>query len=293
MSITGQSKGCYSFALKIQKKMILRENIEIQVDANRNVLWLLIGCSHELHYSYKTVCSFHESLDTIKSTIANENIKYVILTSANKEVWNMGGDLEMFANSVIQKNEDIIRDYAQKCVEVLAVINKGFYKDVIVISVIQGNAFGGGFECALSGGHIIAEEHAKFSFPEVLFGTFPGMGAYSFLTRKLGFARAHEVIGSGKKWTAYEMQQIGLVNFVCKTGMAIETILEKIERDELRSINPFEKICCQVSVEELKEVVDIWLETTLKLDTRKIKFMLKLAEAQKAKVKQSNISVSS
>lgn len=168
--------------------MILRENIEIQVDSNRNILWLLIGSPYELHYSYKTVCSFNESLNTIKSTIANENIKYVILTSANKEVWNMGGDLEMFANSVLQKKEDIIRDYAYKCIEVLAVINKNFYSDVIVTSVVQGNAFGGGFECALSGGYIIAEEHAKFSFQEVLFGTFPGMGAYSFLTRKLGFA---------------------------------------------------------------------------------------------------------
>lgn len=271
--------------------MVLRENIEIQVDANRNILWLLIGSPHELHYSYKTVCSFHESLDTIIGAIENENIKYVFLTSANKEVWNMGGDLEMFVNSVLQKKEDIIRDYAYKCVEVLSVINKGFYNDVIVLSVIQGNAFGGGFECALSGGYIIAEEHAKFSFPEVLFGTFPGMGAYSFLTRKLGYARAHEMISSGKKWTAYEMQQMGLVDFVCETGKAIDVVLNKIETNELRNKSGFEKICNQISVEELKEVVDIWLDTTLKLDSRKIEFMLKLAEAQKAKVKQSNTQV--
>jgi DSF synthase len=265
--------------------MLLRENFKIQVDSNRSILWLLIGSPNELHYSYKTVCSFHESLNTIISTITNEKLKYVILTSAHKEVWNMGGDLEMFANSVLHRKEDVIKDYAHKCVEVLAVINNGFYNDVIVISVIQGNAFGGGFECALSGGYIIAEEHAKFCFPEVLFGTFPGMGAYSFLTRRLGFTKAHEMITSGKKWTAYEMQKLGLVNFVCKTGRASETILEKIEKNELKNVNPFEKICCQVSVVELKEIVDIWLETTLKLDTRKIEFMQKLADAQKAKMK--------
>lgn len=264
--------------------MILKENIEIQVDANKGILWLLIGSEHELHYSYKTVCSFHESLSTIVGIIANENIKNVILISANKTVWNMGGDLEMFANSVLQKKEDMIREYAHKCVEVLAVINKGFCKDVIVISVVQGNAFGGGLECALSGGYIIAEEHAKFSFPEVLFGTFPGMGAYSFLTRKLGYAKANEMIASGKKWSAYEMQQIGLVDFVCDTGKAIETILGKIEGNELKERSVFEKICCQVPVKELKDVVDIWLETTLKLDSRKIELMLKLAEAQKSKV---------
>ena len=268
--------------------MILRENIEIQVDSNRNILWLLIGSPYELHYSYKTVCSFHESLNTIKSTIAKENIKYVILISANKEVWNMGGDLEMFANSVLQKKEDIIRDYAYKCIEVLAVINKNFYSDVIVTSVVQGNAFGGGFECALSGNYIIAEEHAKFSFPEVLFGTFPGMGAYSFLTRKLGYVKANEMIASGKKWTAHEMHQMGIVDFVCETGKAVETIVEKISNNELQNSNAFEKICTSVAWQELKEIVDIWLDTTLRLDSRKIEFMKKIALAQKSKVLLTN-----
>lgn len=269
--------------------MMLKENIEIRVDANRSILWLCIGSPYELHYSYKTVCSFHESLDTIINTIANESIKHVILTSANKEVWNMGGDLEMFANSVLQKKEDIIRDYAYKCVEVLAVIKKGFYNEVSVTSAIQGNAFGGGFECALAGNYIIAEEHAKFSFPEVLFGTFPGMGAYSFLTRRLGFHKAHEMITSGKKWTAKEMHKIGLVDFVCETGKAIETIFKKIEKNELKQISVFEKTCTGVSIQELKEIVDIWLATTLKLDNRKIEFMLKLSEAQKRKAKQADI----
>lgn len=270
--------------------MMLKENIEIQVDSNKAILWLLIGSPFELHYSYKTVCNFHDSLDTITSTITNEHIKYVILTSANKEVWNMGGDLELFANSVLQKKSEIIQDYAYKCVEVLAVINKQFHNNVVVTSLIQGNAFGGGFECALSGNCIIAEEHAKFSFPEVLFGTFPGMGAYSFLTRRIGISKTQEIIASGKKWTAYEMQKMGLIDFVCKTGKAVETILEKIEGSEIQNISAFEKICSQVSVEELKEVVDIWLDTTLKLDSRKIEFMLKLAEAQKVRVKQINTS---
>lgn len=272
--------------------MMLKENIEIRVDTNKSILWLCIGSPYELHYSYKTVCSFHESLDTIISTIAKKNIRYVILTSANKEVWNMGGDLEMFANSVLQKKEDIIRDYAHKCVEVLAVVNKGFNNNVIVTSLVQGNAFGGGFECALAGSCIIAEEHAKFSFPEVLFGTFPGMGAYSFLTRKLGFAKANAMITSGKKWKAKEMHETGLVDFVCETGKGIETILEKIERNELKNIGVFEKTCTGVSIRELKEIVDIWLDTTLKLDNRKIGFMLKLVEAQKTKAKQADIQVS-
>ena len=169
--------------------MILKENIEIQVDSNRGILWLLIGSRFELHYSYKTVCNFSESLSTIINTVASESIKHIIMLSANKEVWNMGGDLEMFANSVLQNEEDKIKDYAYKCINVLEVINKGFYHSIPVTSLIQGNAFGGGFECALAGSYIIAEEHVKFSFPEVLFGTFPGMGAYSFKQERLALQK--------------------------------------------------------------------------------------------------------
>ena len=232
--------------------MILKENIEIQVDSNRNILWLLIGSPFELHYSYKTICNFYESLSPIINIVATENIKHIIMLSANKEVWNMGGDLEMFANSVLQNEDNKIKDYAYKCIDVVDVINKGFYHNIPVTSLIQGNAFGGGFECALAGSYIVAEEHAKFSFPEVLFGTFPGMGAYSFLTRKIGFAKANQMIASGKKWTANEMQQAGLIDFVCERGKAVETILEKISNNELSSATAFEKLCKEVPKEELK-----------------------------------------
>ena len=47
------------------------------------------------------------------------------------------------------------------------------------ISLVQGDALGGGFEAALCGDIIIAEKQARFGFPEVLFNLFPGMGAYN------------------------------------------------------------------------------------------------------------------
>ncbi len=264
--------------------MIVKENIEIQVDSNRGILWVQIGSPFELHYSYKTICSFSESLEPIINLVDTENIKHIIMLSANKEVWNMGGDLEMFANSVLQNVDAKLEDYAYKCIEVLEVINKGFYHNIPVTSLIQGNAFGGGFECALAGSYIIAEEHAKFSFPEVLFGTFPGMGAYSFLTRKIGFTKANQMIESGEKWTANEMQQAGLIDFVCQTGKAVETVIEKISNNELNSTTAFAKFCKEVPKEELKQIVDIWLTTTKNLSSNKIDLMLKIVEAQKKKI---------
>ena len=96
------------------------------------------------------------------------------------------------------------------------------------------------------------------------------------------------MIKGGKKWNAREMQEAGLIDFVCETGKAVETVLERISNNELTSATSFEKLCNEVPKEELKQIVDIWLNTTQNLSNRKIEFMLKIVEAQKKKNRQNN-----
>jgi len=256
------------------------QNVDIRVEGN--ILWLKIGIPTELHYSYKTICDFNSSLVAIENKIKAQKISHVIIVSNNK-VWNMGGDLEMFCQCITAKNRALLQDYAYKCVEGVHAINNGFFSNVIVTCVVQGNAFGGGFECALAGNYIVAEEQAMFSFPEILFSTFPGMGAYSFLTRKTGYSKARDMISSTTKWTAATLQEYGLVHYVCKQGSGIETVLQKIADNELLPKDEFAGICTNVSLKELKDVVDIWLDNVLALPPSKINFMMKLVEAQKYK----------
>ena len=68
--------------------------------------------------------------------------------------------------------------------------------ELITIGLAQGDALGGGFESLLSFDVLVAEKGAKFGFPEQLFGLFPGMGALTFMGRKLGFAKAEQLIRS-------------------------------------------------------------------------------------------------
>lgn len=51
--------------------------------------------------------------------------------------------------------------------------------------MVQGDAFGGGLEFALSSNILVAEQGTRLGFPEILFNLFPGMGAYTFLYRKV------------------------------------------------------------------------------------------------------------
>lgn len=206
----------------------------------------------------------------------------------NKGVWNLGGDLEYFVDCIKNNNKTNLKDYAYKCIELVYNYNSNYELDIFSACVIQGNAFGGGFESALSGNYIIAEESAKFSFPEVVFGTFPGMGAYSFLTKKVGFQKASEIINSNKTFSAQDIHDLGIINKVCEDGLGIATMSMLIKRGEVEKIlsNPFLNICNKVPKKELLDVVDVWLEKSFLLSEDNLNKMLKLANLQKRKIEQ-------
>jgi DSF synthase len=237
--------------------------------------------------------NFLDNLTHVKELIVyfikKENIKYVVAYSLNKGVWNLGGDLEYFVSCIKSKNKNSLKDYAYKCIDLVYNYNSNYDMDVFSTCVVQGNAFGGGFESALSGNFIIAEESAKFSFPEVIFGTFPGMGAYSFLTKKVGFNKATEIINSNKTYSARDIFNLGIINEVCEDGFGIEKMSTLIKSGELEKYvsNPFMNICNRVSKQELIDVVNVWIEKAFTLTDDNLNRMLKLASFQKRKVEQT------
>src|SRR5882672_10189688 len=126
-------------------------------------------------------------------------------------VFNLGGDLAMFIQAILRKDRATLSHYGELCVGNMYRRLTGFGADVMTYSLVQGKAFGGGFECALASEIIIAEQSATMCFPEVLFNMFPGMGALSLLARKIGMRKAEEIIMSGQVYTAKQMHEMGVV----------------------------------------------------------------------------------
>jgi len=83
-----------------------------------------------------------------------------------------------------------------------------------VIAAINGYAFGGGAELALACDFRWMAADAAIGFPEIGLGIFPGAGGTQRLTRLLGPARALEVMVSGRRLTAAEALELGLVQRV-------------------------------------------------------------------------------
>ncbi len=121
-------------------------------------------------------------------------------------------------------DRDGLFDYARTCIDILHASATGYGLPITTIALVQGEALGGGFEAALSANILIAERGARFGFPETVFGLFPGMGAFSFLARRVAPALAKRIIVSGKVYTAEELYQLGIVDQVVADGEGEESV---------------------------------------------------------------------
>jgi len=122
-------------------------------------------------------------------------------------------------------------------------------------------------------------------FPEVLFNLFPGMGAYSLLSRKLDSARAERIILSGKIYGAEELYEMGVVDVLAEDLQGEMAVYDHIRREN-RSANGYRALRAAkdringVSYKELIDVADIWVDAALRLEPRDLRMMGRLVTRQ-------------
>jgi DSF synthase len=211
--------------------------------------------------------------------------RYTVMTSSMPGIFNLGGDLRYFASLIRSQNRAMLAKYAEACIEPQYIRSTKMNLPVISISLVQGDALGGGFECALADDIIIAERSAKFGLPEYLFSLFPGMGALSFLTRKVGAVLAEKMVFSGKIYSAGEMHEMGIVDVLVEDGMGEQAVYDFVDRNERsfdarRSVYAARQVISPITRAELDRIVDMWVDAALSLGPTDLRIMERLAGAQ-------------
>jgi len=227
-----------------------------------------------------------ESGGVVSQDANDEPIKYAVIASAVPGVFNLGGDLALFRDAVSEQNRKSLVQYGRRCIDNQYPWYCNFGLPMTTISLVQGDALGGGFECALSSTVLVAEESARMGFPEILFNLFPGMGAYSFLHRKVGRRVAEEMIGGGVIYSARQLYDMGVVDVITPDGTgeaAVYSFIRKHSKagNARRGLETVRSSVDPLTHEELVRVVEIWADTALKLSSRDLKIMERLLRAQR------------
>jgi len=213
-------------------------------------------------------------------------LHYIVLRSAIPQVFNVGGDLGYFQRLISSKDRAGLTEYARTAIDVqYRNYTAHNLKGVTTIALLEGDALGGGFESALSCDVIVAEKQIKAGFPEVLFNMFPGMGGISFVARRVGRRIADELVRTGRMYTAVELHELGLVDHLVDTGSGYDEVQNLMRQREHQraahvAMNAVDRMIRPVGLQELHDVVKLWVDCALNLDTRSLEWMQRLFQRQ-------------
>jgi enoyl-CoA hydratase/carnithine racemase len=95
-----------------------------------------------------------------------------------------------------------------------------------LVAAVSGYALGGGCELALACDMIVASEEAQFGQPEILLGIIPGGGGTQRLARVMGKQRAMELVLTGRRISASEANELGIVTKLARADGWLDAALE-------------------------------------------------------------------
>ncbi|MHB1651734.1 MAG: enoyl-CoA hydratase [Desulfitobacteriaceae bacterium] len=174
----------------------------------------------------------------------------VIVTGEGERAFMAGADIKEFPSSMKLTAEEM----TEHTLKGHATLNKLDSLNRPTLAAVNGLAFGGGCELALTCDIRIAEEQAFFGLPEIKLGLFPGGGGTQRLPRLIGEAKAKELMFTGDPISAQEAKEIGLVNQVVPKGEALN-VAKKMGRTIAQRSLP--------ALQFIKEAVDRGTQVTL------------------------------
>lgn len=259
---------------------------ELHYDKSRKALRVYMRGDPIPCFTVKLLKDLNGLMDNIRTLNEQKRqVEYVIGASKTPGIYNLGGDLNLFRHCVENRDRDTLREYAYASLDLGYSCSHMLWQDVTTIALLEGNALGGGLEGALSCNVVVAEKRVRLGFPEILFNMFPGMGAYTYLRHRIHVSTIEKLLTSGRNYTASEFHEMGLIDILAEDGgghAAVDDFIDNHckQRNGRLAIHKAKLMAEPISLDELRAIADLWVDTALKLDDRSLHVMERLFRAQ-------------
>lgn len=265
--------------------------LDVTFDGQERILWYSMAPRERPSFTVGLMQDIRKLQESVRTVFVRSPdtmgppVRYMVLTSSVPRIFNLGGDLGLFSQLIRQRNRRALKGYSRLAIGAVHANAVNLNLSLITISLVEGDALGGGFEAAMSSNVLVAERGVKFGLPEILFNLFPGMGAYPLLTRKIDPATAEKMIFSGRLYDAEEMYELGVVDVLAERGAGRQAIYDYVAKNGRfhsahQAIYKVRQRINGIDYAELADISDIWVEAALSLSEADLNRMDRLARAQ-------------
>lgn len=223
----------------------------IQQQLDDDILILTLNRPDKLNaLSTEVLNELSELLSQVKSDSA---VKAILITGQGK-AFCAGADINRLAECNAQTGYEFAC-FGQDVFRKFETLGKPS------IAAINGFAFGGGCELAMSATLRFASTIAQFGQPEVKLGIIPGYGGTQRLARLVGKGRALDLCLTGRFIDAQTAFSWGLVNTICEP----ESLIDEAKKS-LKTILSMAPLAIQSVMETIDHGYDLALSDALHLE---------------------------
>lgn len=269
------------------------ETLDIRHDPRSAAIWMEYRVDAPQCYTLQMLKDLLQLRDSLRALWRSGRVdqfpfRYLVMAAQRPGVFSLGGDLATFAEAIRQRDASTLLTYATACVDLVYSYSQGLGLPIVTLCAVHGQCLGGAMEAALAFDYIIAEENAVFGLPEVAFNTFPGMGAVTLLTRRVGAALTERIVMGGETYTGRQMFDMEVIDALAPPGGARRRAIEWMQDDaalrkwrQRRALAEARRRSDPITHEELIRITELWAECSTRISERDLRHMERLVRAQR------------
>ncbi|HWG04490.1 MAG TPA: crotonase/enoyl-CoA hydratase family protein [Beijerinckiaceae bacterium] len=260
--------------------------IGLEYLSDTRTLWITLQPAPKPVFTYSVVDSVHKVQTAIMDLWGNASSSPVMFLAYRSSglVYTLGGDLDFYLECLAKNDRSALFAYAQVATDVINLNASSLGRMAITLSTVHAKALGGGIDPARSCNIMIAEESARFGYPEVAFNHYP-ITAVPILSRRVGALAAQQILMSAQEYSAQEFYEKGVLDTVVPDGAGEAWISNYTAKSltthaaRLGLFSAFHRRAGDLEA-ELREAASNWVEHIFSLRPLDIAKLQKIVQTQ-------------